>query len=89
MTTFTLGSSTVVTLPKKLGIHPGQKIRAKKHGSSITLTPTKDIDTKKQLEKDLKLIDKLAGSSKVTTHLTPDEMNRQYDLDTYGSAWEN
>lgn len=34
---FQLGSSTVVTLPKKLGIKPGQKLAVKKTKNGATL----------------------------------------------------
>lgn len=34
---FQLGSSTVVTLPKKLGIKPGQKLEIKKSKNGLTL----------------------------------------------------
>lgn len=34
---FQLGSSTVVTLPKKLGIKPGQKLEVKKSKNGLTL----------------------------------------------------
>ena len=84
LTPFTLGTSTVITLPKKLGILPGQKIKAKRHGSSITLTPSKTTNVKKPLENDLKLIDKLAGGMNYSSNLTPDEMNRVYDKEVYG-----
>lgn len=35
--TFQLGSSTVVTLPKKLGIKPGQKLEIKKTKNGLNL----------------------------------------------------
>lgn len=35
--TFQLGTSTVVTLPKKLGIKPGQKLEIKKTRQGVSL----------------------------------------------------
>lgn len=37
VTAFQLGTSTVVTLPKKLGIKPGQKLEFKKTKNGATL----------------------------------------------------
>ncbi len=45
--TFQLGSSTVVTLPKKLGIKPGQKLEVKKSKNGATLK----LEKKKSLLK--------------------------------------
>ena len=41
VSTFQLGSSTVVTLPKKLGIKPGQKMEIKKARNGLTLKLSK------------------------------------------------
>ncbi|MBI2008180.1 hypothetical protein HYS82_00815 [Candidatus Amesbacteria bacterium] len=81
LTPFTLGTSTVVTLPKKWGVTPPAKLKAKKNGKKITLEV---INKQSQLEKDLALIDKLAGGMKYSSNLTPDEMNRIYDKEVYG-----
>ena len=78
---FTLGTSTVVTLPKKWGVTPPAKLKAKKIGKKITLVV---VDKQSQLEKDLALIEKLAGGMKYSSNLTPDEMNRVYDQEVYG-----
>lgn len=41
---FQLGTSTVVTLPKKLGIKPGQKLEVKKAKNGLTLKLNKKIN---------------------------------------------
>lgn len=83
-TTFTLGTSTVLTLPKRLGIKAGvkTKIRKVKSGLNIQLkaSPAKD----KALARDIALIKKLAGGNKSKFTLTPDEMNSIYDKEVYG-----
>lgn len=83
-TTFTLGTSTVLTLPKGLGIQAGvkTKIRKVKSGLNIQLKtiPAKD----KNLALDIALIKKLAGSNNNKFLLTPDEMNKMYDKAIYG-----
>lgn len=78
---FTLGTSIVVTLPKKWGVAPPAKLKAKKAGKKITLEV---INDQNQLEKDLTLIEKLAGGIKFSSNLTPDKMNRIYDQEVYG-----
>ena len=40
---FQLGSSTVVTLPKKLGIRPGQELKIEKSKDKIILKPHKKM----------------------------------------------
>ncbi len=83
-TTFTLGTSTVLTLPKGLGIKAGvkTKIRKIKSGLSIQLktSPKKDVE----LAHDLALIKKLAGGIKFSSNLTPEQMNDIYDKEVYG-----
>lgn len=45
VTVFQLGTSTVVTLPKKLGIKPGQKLEIKrsKNGATLRLEKRKSL----------------------------------------------
>lgn len=82
--TFTLGTSTVLTLPKKLGIKAGVKTKIKrvKSGLNIQLQtlPEKDGD----LAPDLALIKKLAGGIKFSSNFTPKQMNDIYDKEVYG-----
>lgn len=54
VTAFQLGSSTVVTLPKKLGIKPGQKLEIKKSKNGATLK----LDKRRSL---LDALDKARG----------------------------
>jgi len=49
--TFQLGTSTVVTLPKKLGIKPGQKLEIKKTKNGINLKIDKNKGFLEALEK--------------------------------------
>lgn len=72
--TFQLGSSTVVTLPKGLGISPGQKLKAEKQGGKIILKEKKLSD--KELEK---LVKSLSGKLKLKHHPTPEEFNKILD----------
>ncbi len=53
--TFQLGSSTVVTLPKKLGIKPGQKLEIKKSKNGATLK----LEKKKSL---LEILEETRGA---------------------------
>ena len=52
---FQLGSSTVVTLPKKLGFKPGDKLRIEKTGQTIILEESKEIKSGENL---LKILEK-------------------------------
>ncbi len=54
VSTFQLGSSTVVTLPKKLGIKPGTKLEYKKNKNGLSLK----LDKKKSF---LELLEKTRG----------------------------
>lgn len=83
-TTFTLGTSTVLTLPKWLGIKAGVKTKIKrvKSGLNIQLKTLPEKD--KTLARDIALIKKLAGGNKSKFTLTPDEMNDIYDKEVYG-----
>lgn len=49
--TFRLGTSTVVTLPKKLGIKPGQKLEIKKTKGGVSLKIDKNKNLLGALEK--------------------------------------
>lgn len=72
---FQLGSSTVITLPKKLGIKPGQKMEIKKLGNKIILEEEKINPVKKVVF--------LAGGMNFKKafgkSLTPNELNKLYD----------
>lgn len=72
--TFQLGSSTVVTLPKGLGIGPGEKLKVEKTGNKIILKEKKlsgvEVD---------KLVNKLSGHLKLERHLNAEELDRLYE----------
>lgn len=74
VTAFQLGSSTVITLPKQLGIRPGQKLQIKRTKRQVVLKE------KKITEEDVR---KLLNSLKVDLHLkpdvTPEELNAELD----------
>lgn len=72
--TFQLGSSTVVTLPKELGIGPGQKLKVEKKGQKIVLKNKKLSD--KEVEK---LVRSLSGKLELKYHPTPQEFNKMLD----------
>lgn len=77
-TAFQLGTSTVVTLPKGLGITPGTMIDFTPSKSVIHLKP------KKQKLSDEQIIRKLAGGFRGgKIDLTPQQMKELYDKDTY------
>ena len=82
---FTLGTGTVVTLPKKWGVTPNVKLKGKKTGRKIAL---EIVDKQNLLERDLALIDRLAGSFKGKFDLTPQQLKRNYELGTYGKTWK-
>lgn len=69
--TFQLGFSTVVTLPKKLGIKPGEKFQVEKSGKDITLKHKKM--TKDEVHK---LVESLSGGLDLKYHPTPEEFNK-------------
>lgn len=71
---FQLGSSTVVTLPKKLGIKPGDKFKVEESGKKITLKKAKM--TKEQIHK---LVEGLAGGLELKKHLTPEGLNKLFE----------
>lgn len=72
--TFQLGSSTVVTLPKELGIRPGQKMKVRKDKKRIVL---QERDMTKAEAK--RLVESLAGGLELKKDLTPEEMNEELD----------
>ena len=72
--TFQLGSSTVVTLPKKIGIKPGQKLQIKKEGKKIILNEEKLSEVEVE-----KLVKKLSGHLKLGRHLNAEELDRLYE----------
>lgn len=72
--TFQLGSSTVVTLPKGLGIKPGEKFKVEKSGKSVTLK--KEKTTKKEIHK---LVESLSGGLILKKDLTAEEMDDLYE----------
>lgn len=71
---FQLGSSTVVTLPKSLGIKPGEKFRVEKSDQRITLKKEKMTD-----EEISKLVKSLSGGLNLKKDLTPEEINQELD----------
>lgn len=71
---FQLGTSTVVTLPKKLGIKPGQRLKFKKSKGKIILEEKEDIKI---------MIKKLAGGMNFKKafggKITPEQLNKIFD----------
>lgn len=74
VTAFQLGSSVVITLPKKLGIRPGQKLGVTKKKSKIILK-----ERKMTQEEARQLVESLAGGLNLKPGLTPEEMNEELD----------
>lgn len=72
VTAFQLGSSTVITLPKDLGVSPGQKLTIKKEKQKITLKPQKKL-TPEQVHK---MVEKLSGGLNLRADLTPEQMKK-------------
>ena len=71
---FQLGTSTVVTLPKKLGIKPGQKLKVEKSGQKIVFK--KEQMTEHEIRK---LLDSLKTDLHLKKDLTPEEINEELD----------
>ena len=71
---FQLGSSTVVTVPKSMGIKPGQKLKVEKSGQKLIYKPQKMA--KDEIDK---LVRKLAGVARLKEALTPEEINEELD----------
>lgn len=82
---FTLGTGTVVTLPKKWGVTPNVKLKGKKTGKKIALEV---VDKRSRIEKNVALVKKLMGGFKGKFDLTPQELKRNYELGTYGHTWK-
>lgn len=72
---FQLGSSTVVTLPKKLGIKPGQRLKIRKSKDKIILKTEKKM-SKEEIHK---LVESLSGGLNLKQDLTPEEINEELD----------
>lgn len=72
--TFQLGSSTVVTLPKGLGIGPGEKLKVEKQRQKIVLKKRKLAEAEVE-----KLVKKLSGHLKLERHLNAEELDRLYE----------
>lgn len=75
VTAFQLGSSTVITLPKQLGIRPGSKLKIQKIREKIVLKRKKGT----REEEIRKLVRSLAGGLRLKPGLTPEEMNEELD----------
>ncbi|MBI3290436.1 AbrB/MazE/SpoVT family DNA-binding domain-containing protein [Candidatus Microgenomates bacterium] len=75
VTAFQLGTSTVVTLPKKLGIKPGQSLKIRKSRGEIVIKPKKKM-TKEEI---YKFVKSLSGGLNLKYHPTPDEINKALD----------
>lgn len=71
---FQLGSSTVVTLPKQLGIKAGEKFKVEKSGKKITLKKEKMT-----MEEITRLVERLSGGLNLDKHLSPEEINKLLD----------
>lgn len=71
---FQLGSSTVITLPKTLGIHPGQKFSLKKTNKKIVLKEEKLTEIEVE-----KLVKRLSGGLNFKYHPNPEELNKIFD----------
>lgn len=75
VTAFQLGTSTVVTLPKKLGIRPGQSLKVSRFKDKIVLKPEKKMTN----EEISKLVKRLSGGLNLKKNLTPEEINKELD----------
>lgn len=75
VTAFQLGSSTVVTLPKGLGIKAGQKLEIKKSREKIILKRKRE----NREEEIRKLVKRLGGGLRLKPNLTPEEINEELD----------
>lgn len=87
VTAFRLGQSTVVTLPKKLGIKPGTKLQISQSKNKINFTKAKE---NQELAKNLAYVKKHAGCLKYKAkapYPTLKEMSDAYEKDTYGSVF--
>ena len=75
VTAFQLGSSTVITLPKELGIRPGQKMKVKKKKGEIVLKRKKE----NREEEIRKFVRSLAVGLRLKVDLTPEEIKKELD----------
>lgn len=75
VTAFQLGTSTVVTIPKRMGIKPGQKLKIKKEKQKITIKAKKEM-TKEEIHK---FIESLAGGLNFKKSLTPKQLNKLFE----------
>jgi len=82
--TFTLGTSTVLTLPKGLGIKSGVKTKIKRVKSGLNIQLKTSPEKDGGLAVDLALIKKLAGGIKFSSNFTPKQINDIYDKEVYG-----
>jgi hypothetical protein len=82
LTVFTLGQSTVVTLPKKWGLKSGSKIPYKKTTRKVNLEISDN-----QITQALDYVKKHAGSIKINSPLTLEQMSDEYEKDTYGDVF--
>lgn len=74
VTAFQLGSSTVITLPKSLGIQPGQRLQIKREKKQVILKE------RKMTEEEIgKLVKRLSGGARLKKDLTPEEINKELD----------
>lgn len=73
VTAFQLGSSTVITLPKQLGIRSGQKFKIKKERKQVILKEKKLAE-----EEVRKLVKKLSGNARLKD-ITPQELKQELD----------
>ena len=74
VTAFQLGSSTVVTIPKHLGIKPGQKLMIKKDKKGILLKDKKMTEAEVR-----KLVRSLAGGLRLKPDLTAEQLDDLYE----------
>lgn len=75
VTAFQLGSSTVITLPKELGIKPGQKMKVKKDKGKIILKQKKET----REEEIRKFVRSLAVGLRLKPDLTSKEIKEELD----------
>jgi len=85
-TAFILGTSTVITLPKSLGITPGTRIKfaKKSYGMQMRKLQSKHVSAQEKSKTLKKKVQRLAGGlDGLFTHVTPEDMTRAYDEEVY------
>lgn len=85
-TAFILGTSTVVTLPKSLGITPGTRVTFSKkpYGIQMKKLQPARVSAQEKNETLKKKLQQLAGGLEgFFTHVTPEEMTHAYDEEVY------